>query len=538
MDELIKENNKVPFHQLLEEEKYNTSQLETKRERKKQPRISSQGGFSYYPENLKRLGNNSLSVPRNGGIGRNTSHNYTQRTEDRVLINPRNELPNFNSIMSEDDLILDVKLKRNRKNSRMQSISNTNSAKKLENQNKRNLPILDHKQIKRKSKNISCLSKQQTPSNSLLQKSHKMPKIKQPRINFNSKPKVHIQKSIKPHLPAKKSHLNTPKRARNKIPTIKPPSKLKTTPKARNTRPSRLLIQKSPRRKKIPYKVEPRGASLNAKFLKKYKPSNTSKLMLESERHQASLKRLQQYQKEWGEAKFDRSESHLRRCEACRLRKAKFDQQRLKKRFKKSNGKYLDTSFVQIDEESEEITLRNQRDAYYNGYTLSEQEVMQEEEKDSFHTGENTGLRFTKNSLKRKCKEVCRCIDDYKASPRYSGISPKTRKLKEAEKAKLCFRPILTKKARNIVESNSKELLALNNNSSEEELKVAPPQLEIEDSPELKYVKQKFPILSNTQLQSNRKNLLISKWEEMAKEDEEKQKFEQDKKSKKIHNFT
>lgn len=63
-----------------------------------------------------------------------------------------------------------------------------------------------------------------------------------------------------------------------------------------------------------------------------------------------------------------------------------------------------------------------------------------------------------------------------------------------------------------------------------EEMRADQPEVEIknvkdpiiEDSPELIYVKKKFPILSNTQLQSNLKNVLISKWEEMAKQDEEK----------------
>ncbi|CAI2382922.1 unnamed protein product [Moneuplotes crassus] len=490
MNELIKENNKVPFRQILEQERQKMTQLE--RNLKKNDRKSSNSGIKHHLKGLKQITghNNSLSMRRNEGIERENSFNQTQRRKKRDLSNPRNGPGTFDSIMSEDDLILDIKLKTNMKESKMQRVKNINPLKKLGEEKTHDCRKFNNESPKIKAKNSSSLSKNKSTSNSILRGIQKSPKPNHPSVKFDSKPKFLTQNIQNTHSRPKKSPM---------LPPNILPKNLKANSQNPSSKSPKITPKKSPLRKLIPPKIEPKGAALNAKFLNKKNSHSREKIKfsknrsVSSHKNLTSVERLQKYKRLWAPEKSQRSESHLKRCEACRLRKKEMDEQEKKR----SQETHIDFTNVGL-------------------------QAMEEKKEDSVQDDIELSRKSILTTLRKKFKHECRCIDDFQGSPRHSGIFPIPKELKEVEKAKICFRPILTKRAKHIKNSNSKDLCKTENYHSEEGEKSPKSEQEVEDSPKLKYIKQKFPILQKTSLRSSLKNTLISKWEEMAKQDEEK----------------
>ena len=217
-----------------------------------------------------------------------------------------------------------------------------------------------------------------------------------------------------------------------------------------NIQQSKPHLTHTPKKKWIPVKIDPKGAALNAKFYKgKPKPSIEWK-----EGEKAKFKKVKGKSKNYKE--FDRSESHWRRWEAWRNRRKIF-YRRIKEKIKEASSNAEKETLPQVDDEDifkidDSKFEENESESQNNlnpEYTISELNALEEENKDSFHSDQEERKIIYKN-IKKKLNYSWKWIDDYKSSPRYQGSPTNHLKLKEADKAKIWFRPTLTKKARNI----------------------------------------------------------------------------------------
>ena len=136
-------------------------------------------------------------------------------------------------------------------------------------------------------------------------------------------------------------------------------------------------IVPSPNHKWIPVKIEPKGAALNAKFFKnKKKPS----IEVNQSDHESSMARLRKMKHNPHGAEFDRSESHCRRCEACRNKRDALNKRKQ----------------VKVKEAS----------------STNEEEIA-DEEMDSFHSQHDSDLQNAFNDLSDKLSRVFgKCIDE------------------------------------------------------------------------------------------------------------------------------
>ena len=203
----------------------------------------------------------------------------------------------------------------------------------------------------------------------------KLPTIKNPQKNVQSVIKRAPKNANVPHyMRLRKQDVENKMETKKKINDI-----IKNKPK----------IVPSPNHKWIPVKIEPKGAALNAKFFKnKKKPS----IEVNKSDHESSMARLRKLKHNPHDAEFDRSESHCRRCEACRNKRDAFNKMKNKNNVKEASS--------------------------------TNEEEIADEEKDSFHSHHDTEDKATFQELSGKLNKVFgRCIDDKDASfKKYSFI--------------------------------------------------------------------------------------------------------------------
>lgn len=136
-------------------------------------------------------------------------------------------------------------------------------------------------------------------------------------------------------------------------------------------------IIRTPRKKWIPVKIEPKGAALNARFYKgKPKPS----IEVNRSEQDSSMARLRKFKHSAHGEDFDRSDSHCRRCEACRNRRDAFAS--------RLHSKIKEASSTQNEDE------------------------LAEEEKDSFHSQNEESAGIFSDLNNKLGKAFGKCIDE------------------------------------------------------------------------------------------------------------------------------
>lgn len=134
---------------------------------------------------------------------------------------------------------------------------------------------------------------------------------------------------------------------------------------------SKPKIVPSPKQKWIPAKIQPKGAALNAKFYKgKKKPS----IDVYHSDQESSRTRLAKF-RNLHDSEFNRSESHCRRCEACRNKRDAL------------------------------IKRQNEKNKVKEASSANEEEIA-EEEKDSFHSQHDADCKQVFNGLSEKLNKA------------------------------------------------------------------------------------------------------------------------------------
>ena len=162
------------------------------------------------------------------------------------------------------------------------------------------------------------------------------------------------------------------------------------------------------------------------------------------------MSKLRRFRRNLDNSEVDRSESHYRRWEACRNKRdayiTEINAKHKKNKRNNSKGRKIDSREKNIHET-----------------TSGNEEELAEEEKDSFHSfhsEQNTDDKQVFGDLNSKLSKVFgRCVDDHDVSPPMWGHqnnfnqsnSPSPHDDRpEADKARVGFRPLLSKKSRQL----------------------------------------------------------------------------------------